>query len=161
MLKGGRVQKNVVLISPRLVLPNELQKDITIVDFDLPDYRDIKQSLISIINANRGNTKIHFNLDEAGVDNLAKAAQGLTLQEAENAFARAMIERGCLDQDSVDIIVEEKRQIIKKTGVRQLPATEVASLRESFDTSICLDRPGLLYSQSCEVQQRSGNYQSH
>lgn len=28
-----------------------------------------------------------------------------------------MIERGCLDQDSVDIIVEEKRQIIKKTGV--------------------------------------------
>ena len=43
----------------------------------------------------------------------------------------------------------------------QLPATEVASLRESFDTSICLDRPGLLYSQSCEVQQRSGNYQSH
>lgn len=117
MLKGGRVQKNVVLLSPRLVLPNELQKDITIVDFDLPDYRDIKQSLISIINANRGNTKIHFNLDEAGVDNLAKAAQGLTLQEAENAFARAMIERGCLDQDSVDIIVEEKRQIIKKTGV--------------------------------------------
>ncbi len=117
MLKGGRVQKNVVLLSPRLVLPNELQKDITIVDFDLPDYRDIKQSLISIINANRGNTKIHFNLDETGVDNLAKAAQGLTLQEAENAFARAMIERGCLDQDSVDIIVEEKRQIIKKTGV--------------------------------------------
>ena len=43
----------------------------------------------------------------------------------------------------------------------QLPATEVASLRESFYTSICLDRPGLLYSQSCEVQQRSGNYQSH
>ena len=43
----------------------------------------------------------------------------------------------------------------------QLPATKVASLRESFDTSICLDRPGLLHSQSCEVQQRSGNYQSH
>lgn len=72
---------------------------------------------MTVPNANRGNTKIHFNLDEAGVDNLAKAAQGLTLQEAENAFARAMIERGCLDQDSVDIIVEEKRQIIKKTGV--------------------------------------------
>ena len=45
--------------------------------------------------------------------------------------------------------------------VGQLPATEVASLRESFDTSICLDRPDLLHSQSCEVQQRSGNYQSH
>ena len=49
----------------------------------------------------------------------------------------------------------------KQKQDRQLPATEVASLRESFDTSICLDRPGLLHSQSCEVQQRSGNYQSH
>ncbi len=117
MLKGGMVPKNVVLLSPRLILPNELQKDITIVDFDLPDYRDIKQSLIRIINDNRGNTKIRFNLDEASSEELARAAQGLTLQEAENAFARAIVERGCLDKDSRDIIVEEKRQIIKKTGV--------------------------------------------
>lgn len=117
LLKGGFVPKNVVLLSSRLVLPNELQKDITIVDFDLPDYQDIKRSLVEIINANRSNGKIHFNIDAAGVENLAKSAQGLTLQEAENAFARAMVERGCLDKDSIDIIVEEKRQIIKKTGV--------------------------------------------
>ena len=120
MLKGGRVQKNVVLLSPRLVLPNELQKDITIVDFDLPDYRDIKQSLISIINANRGNTKIHFNLDEAGIDNLAKAAQGLTLQEAENAFARAMIERGCLDQDSGQFASRSGRYSFLARAIRRL-----------------------------------------
>ena len=120
MLKGGRVQKNVVLLSPRLVLPNELQKDITIVDFDLLDYRDIKQSLISIINANRGNTKIHFNLDEAGIDNLAKAAQGLTLQEAENAFARAMIERGCLDQDSGQFASRSGRCSFLARAIRRL-----------------------------------------
>lgn len=72
------------------------------------------------------------------------------------------------------VIAEDYRQISAQLGVWQreksadahyldcqLPATEVASLRESFDTSICLDRPGLLHSQSCEVQQRSGNYQSH
>ena len=117
MLKGGMVPKNVILLSPRLILPNELQKDITIVDFDLPDYRDIKQSLKRIINDNRGNAKIRFDLDENSSEELARAAQGLTLQEAENAFARAIVERGCLDKDSRDIIVEEKRQIIKKTGV--------------------------------------------
>lgn len=117
MLKGGAVPKNVILLSPRLMLPNELQKDITIVDFDLPDYQDIKKSLQRIINDNRGNTKIRFDLNEGGIEELAKAAQGLTLQESENAFARAIVERGCLDADSRDIIVEEKRQIIKKTGV--------------------------------------------
>ena len=99
------------------MLPNELQKDITIVDFDLPDYRDIEKSLQRIIRDNMSNTKIRFNLNEGSIEELAKAAQGLTLQEAENAFARAIVERGCLDENSRDIIVEEKRQIIKKTGV--------------------------------------------
>ena len=62
-----------------------------------------------------------------------------------------------------DCIIATHAASQKSPSVRQcqLPATEVASLRESFDTSICLDRPGLLHSQSCEVQQRSGNYQSH
>ena len=32
MLKGGAVPKNVILLSPRLMLPNELQKDITTLD---------------------------------------------------------------------------------------------------------------------------------
>jgi len=117
LLKGGSTQKNVIILSPRLVLPQELQKDITIVDFDLPDAQAIEASLQRIINDNRGNEKIHFDLDAEGVGDLAKAAQGLTLQEAENAFARAIVERGCLDRESRDIIVEEKRQIIKKTGV--------------------------------------------
>lgn len=117
ILKGGIVPKNVILLAPRLMLPNELQKDITIVDFDLPDYRDIEKSLQRIIRDNMSNTKIRFNLNEGSIEELAKAAQGLTLQEAENAFARAIVERGCLDENSRDIIVEEKRQIIKKTGV--------------------------------------------
>ena len=116
ILKGGVVPKNVILLAPRLMLPNELQKDITIVDFDLPDYRDIEKSLQRIIRDNMSNTKIRFNLNEGSIEELAKAAQGLTLQEAENAFARAIVERGCLDENSRDIIVEEKRQIIKKTG---------------------------------------------
>ncbi len=117
MLKGGAVPKNVVLLSPTLVLPDELQKDITIVDFELPDAQAINRSLTDIINTNRRNPKLRFDLDAAGISRLSKAAQGLTLQEAENAFARAMVERGCLDINSLEIIIEEKRQIIKKTGI--------------------------------------------
>ena len=117
LLKSGFVPKNVIILSPRLVLPNELQKDITIIDFALPDAQAIQTSLQRIIDDNRSNQKIHFDLDEEDVEELSKAAQGLTLQEAENAFARAIVERGCLDRESRDIIVEEKRQIIKKTGV--------------------------------------------
>lgn len=48
---------------------------------------------------------------------MAQAAMGLTLQEAENSFARAMVEKGRLDVQSVELILEEKRQIIKKMEI--------------------------------------------
>ena len=148
LLKSGFVPKNVILVSPRLVLPNELQKDITIIDFDLPDATAIGASLQRIINDNRGNKKIHFDLDQEGVEDLSKAAQGLTLQEAENAFARAIVERGCLDRESRDIIVEEKRQIIKKTGVL-----------EYIDSDMHLDDIGGLGNLKKWLQKRKNSWQ--
>lgn len=42
---------------------------------------------------------------------------GLTLSEAENAFARAMVDDGKLSIKDVEVILQEKEQIIKKTGI--------------------------------------------
>jgi SpoVK/Ycf46/Vps4 family AAA+-type ATPase len=46
-----------------------------------------------------------------------KAAQGLTLSEAENAFAKAIAEDGILRRDDVALVLEEKRQVIRKSGL--------------------------------------------
>ena len=94
-LKNADVSKNVVIIAPSLVLPLELQKDITVVDFDLPTLDEIKSLLNEMIEMNeRSGILIDLKEDEKEV--LCKAAQGLTLQEAENAFARAMVSKGQL-----------------------------------------------------------------
>jgi SpoVK/Ycf46/Vps4 family AAA+-type ATPase len=45
---------------------------------------------------------------------MLKAALGLTLSEAENVFARCIVEKGRFD---VDLIVAEKQQLIRKSGV--------------------------------------------
>ncbi|MGL5870220.1 AAA family ATPase, partial [Clostridium chrysemydis] len=100
-----------------LVLPTELQKDITIVDFELPTVEDITEILDGMIEANKDSGRININLDEKEKSILAKAALGLTVQEAENAFARAMVEDGRLDIDDLELIIDEKCQVIKKTGI--------------------------------------------
>ncbi len=87
-LKNAEFSKNVVILAPSLVLPLELQKDITVVDFDLPTLDEIKALLNEMIEMNEG-SGVLINLDENEKEVLCKAAQGLTLQEAENAFARA------------------------------------------------------------------------
>jgi len=116
-LKQSPNPKNVIFISPALVLPEELQKDVTIFDFDLPTFEEIKSSLEEMIAINSLNDRITINLNEEEKERLSKAALGLTLTEAENAFARALVENGKLDISDVEIILEEKEQIIKKTEI--------------------------------------------
>lgn len=115
-LKNASVSKNVVIIAPSLVLPLELQKDITVVDFDLPTLDEIKSLLNEMIEMNE-NSGILIDLKEDEKEILCKAAQGLTLQEAENAFARAMVSKGQLTVKELDVILDEKCQVIKKTGI--------------------------------------------
>jgi len=123
-LKNAECSKNVVILAPSLVLPNDLQKDITVVDFDLPTLDELKNLLNEMLDMNEG-SGILIDLDESGKELLCKAAQGLTLQEAENAFARAMVTKGQLTVKELDIILEEKCQVIKKTGILEFINTNV------------------------------------
>jgi SpoVK/Ycf46/Vps4 family AAA+-type ATPase len=116
-LKHSASPKNVILVAPVLVLPLELQKDVTILDFELPTFSEIRHSLREMIEANQANGRITIDLKPEEEERLAKAALGLTLNEAENAFARAMVDNGRLDLADLEIIVEEKRQIIKKSEI--------------------------------------------
>lgn len=116
-LKQSQSPKNVVFVTPVLQLPGDLEKDVTIVEFELPSFEEIRAVLKQMIETNRHSGRIKINLNEEGEERLAKAALGLTLHEAENAFARAMVEDGKLDTSDVDVILEEKRQTIRKSGI--------------------------------------------
>lgn len=103
-------------MSPTFTLPDDLKKDITVLDFDLPTSDEIASVLDGIIRDNSGgNLKVNLNPKEK--EELVKAAVGLTLQEAENAFARAMVNDGCLNSEDVDIVLKEKSQVIKKSDI--------------------------------------------
>ena len=119
-LRTGKKPKNIIFVSPVLVLPVELQKDITIIDFNLPTVKEIKEVLTDLMEANSQNPNIEINLNEDEVMRMATAAQGLTLNEAENAFSRALVKDGKMNINDLKIITEEKQQIIKKNNVLEL-----------------------------------------
>ena len=95
-----------------------------VVDFDLPSLSELKNLLNEMIEANSGSS-IKISLKENEKDILCKGAQGLTLQEAENAFARAMVTKGRLSLNELDIVMEEKCQVIKKTGILEYVNTNI------------------------------------
>ena len=124
VLKTGQVRKNVFFISPDLIIPDTLQKDITICSFPLPSLKEISAKLNSMISQN---IKVKSDtLTEEDKERLCKAALGLTLQEAENAFALAMVNDGTISIDDLKIIMEEKMQVIKKTGILEFVTTNLS-----------------------------------
>ncbi|MCM3443109.1 AAA family ATPase [Metabacillus halosaccharovorans] len=124
-IKQSPNPKNIIFTTPFLILPEDLQKDITIVDFDLPTYQEIQSVLDEMILVNKQSGRIEISLTDEDKERLSKAALGLTLSEAENAFARAMVEDGRLDVHDVEVILEEKEQIIKKTGILEFITSEL------------------------------------
>jgi SpoVK/Ycf46/Vps4 family AAA+-type ATPase len=107
-------RKNVIFLSPVLKIPTELEKEIAVIDYQLPEKKEIEEIV----------RKITSNLDVAHnqevlkspekLDKIVEAALGLTAEEAENVFAKSLVQKGQLD---INIVLSEKEQIIRKSGV--------------------------------------------
>jgi ATP-dependent 26S proteasome regulatory subunit len=104
----------VILLSPVLQLPEELQKDITVLDYDLPTQQDLDGLLTRIGDSVKSQEGMNVTLTGEQREHLLKGALGLTLSEAENVFAKCLVEKGHFD---IDLIVAEKQQLIRKSGI--------------------------------------------
>lgn len=109
--------KTVLLVSPVLEIPPELEKEITVLNFPLPSRHDLNELLEQIIADLRQFKQVHVELPESAREKLLQAALGLTLAEAENVFARIIVRDGQLSGDDVSEVLAEKKQIIRKNGL--------------------------------------------
>lgn len=115
---------SVILLSPALDIPAELEKDISIVDYPLPSRDHIRHQLRAIAADLRGNPNLTVNLEGDAEEALVNAAVGLTLNEAENVFAKTLVSTGRLSRAEVPVVFSEKKQIIRKTGLLEYIETE-------------------------------------
>jgi hypothetical protein len=109
-LKESR--KTLVILSPRLAYPPELEKDITVLDYALPAPDELEQSLERVMRSAREISGIRLQVGPEEKEKILSAARGLTCTEAENVFARSLVMTRRLD---VEVIVAEKKQIIRRS----------------------------------------------
>ena len=100
-------------MSPRLVVPDDLRKEIYVLDYDLPDETEILALLGHL-------AKRHFGekgLAEADAKKLAMALKGLTSDETEHVVAKVFSRRQGFDEAGYDEVLAEKEQATRKDGV--------------------------------------------
>ncbi len=107
----------VLLLSPTLLIPPDLEKEISVLDIPLPTFADLLGLLKEIVTVLRQAGRVPVELNREEAHQLITAALGLTLSEAENAFAKAVANDGKLGREDILLVLEEKRQVIRKSGL--------------------------------------------
>lgn len=120
--------KTLILVSPTLRLPMELEKEVCVVDFGLPGPEEIGELLDRTIEEMNKNAGLNIKLAGPQKGAIVNAALGLTINEAENVFAKTLVQTGGLSEKDISIILSEKEQIIRKSGM-----LEYYRATEAFD----------------------------
>lgn len=104
--------KTIVLMSPVLEVPIELEKEVAVLDYALPDMSELNQVLTQQIEQNRMRRPSTETREK-----LLKAALGLTRDEAEKVYRKAQVMAGRLTEAEVEIVLSEKKQLIRRNGI--------------------------------------------
>lgn len=108
---------NCLIVSPTVNIPLELEKDITVLDFPLPDRDEIRDLIARIISRFEDTKVIKVGRTDGLVEALVDAALGLTLHEIESCLARSIVDDQTLDINDVANIIRQKQLIIRKSGL--------------------------------------------
>ncbi|ASC69270.1 AAA ATPase [Halomicronema hongdechloris C2206] len=114
--------KNIVILSPRLAIPDDLSEIITVLEFTLPSPTEIRAEVSQLLTA------IGSAPSESMLDDLVRSCQGLSLERVRRVLARSIAAHGTFQADDLDLILEEKRQTIRQTQILDFyPAVETIS----------------------------------
>lgn len=120
-----QLQQCLIMVSPVCKIPEDINRDITVIEFVLPTRAD----LTTCWNVLYTPYKAKLKISEEEQDAIISAAMGLTSTEAEAAFAKAMVDNiNNKDEKKPTIsrlVLREKSLAVRKTGLLEyLEATE-------------------------------------
>jgi SpoVK/Ycf46/Vps4 family AAA+-type ATPase len=104
-------KKSILITSPLNAIPAELKDEAVMVEFPLPKEIELE----TVLNSLAKTPGVKVNLTPLGKEKLIQAALGLTTAQAQRVFAKAIVSNGRLDDRDINIVTEEKKQIIRES----------------------------------------------
>ncbi len=104
-------KKSILVTSPMGKIPEELKDETVVVEFPSPTTVELETVLQSLTQT----SGVKVNLTPLGREKLVQAALGLTASQAQRVFAKAIVTDGTIDDRDIDLVTEEKKQIIRES----------------------------------------------
>ena len=117
-------KKSILVTTVTARLPDELKDEAVVIEFPAPT----TETLQEVLNRLTKTPGVKVNLTAKGQEKLVQAALGLTAAQAQRVFAKAIVSDGVLDDRDIDLVTEEKKQIIRESeSLEYFPVIETPS----------------------------------
>ena len=103
----------LIIQIPYIIRMKDLQKEVPILELPLPKNETLKVLLESLTE------DLEFDKSPKSdeIDDILNASKGLSIMEAEMTYKKILASKNRLTKYEIPLIVKEKEQIIKKSGV--------------------------------------------
>ncbi len=116
-LQLKRTRQTLILTSYTLTIPPELQEEVTVIDFPLPNVQEIDYLIRQLVVLEK------LKLSGLGKEQLVKACQGLSRARIRRVLAAALAAKGEVNESDIDGVLEEKKQAVRQTGILEFYTT--------------------------------------
>lgn len=112
--------KTIFMISPMLEIPPEIAHDVVLMDVPLPSVDEVEKLLHQVVSRERTKDGLMASLTDEVIDQCTRAGAGLSSQQIIQAFRKTFSGKNEITSKELDILFEEKRQIVRKSGLLEL-----------------------------------------
>lgn len=112
----------ILIISSITIIPRELENYITVFDIPLPTINEIRTLIREFID------DLEIIVEEDAINDIALSFKGLNEFQIKQILNLAYQDGGCIDKEDKLLILKEKEQLIKKSGM-----LEIVSFSETID----------------------------
>lgn len=116
-LYDRKYERTIIIVSSVLKVPYEIDKYVSFLEIDLPEQDEIDMLIDQHIEVNRYD-KSKFTKDDR--DKLMPSLKGMSAFEIDRMLDMAMSSNGSLSADDREMILVQKKQMVKKSGVLEL-----------------------------------------
>jgi SpoVK/Ycf46/Vps4 family AAA+-type ATPase len=140
--------KTIILISSDISIPADLKELVTVLEFKLPDSKEIQNELTRLLNL------LDQDLSKEDLDSLVRACQGLSLERIRRVLAKIIAFNQIIDKSSISTILSEKQQIINQTQILEFCVTD----QTLDDVGGLINLKTWLSQRSSSFSERAANY---
>ena len=123
-IEAGRLDTTLIFVSPIVKIPKELEKYVTLLQEVYLSTDEIKTVILEFLQEYSSLGEMSEEL----LEEIAIAFKGLSQLEVETILALAFSSMGKVNRDTINLIIEQKQQIIQKAGI-----LEMIPMKESME----------------------------